>query len=61
MCLCWPMWSGIGRWLRAGLIDYVASDSHDCQTRKTCMQSAYAALEKSVGAEYAGQLVGLCG
>ena len=51
----------VRRWLRAGLIDYVASDSHDCQTRKTCMQSAYAALEKSVGAEYAGQLVGLCG
>ena len=39
------------------MIDIVASDSHNCQTRKTRMKSAYSTLSHRFGEEYADRLV----
>lgn len=47
------------RWFRDELIDHVASDSHNCQVRKTRMKNAYIILSKRFGVEYARRLVGM--
>ena len=47
------------RWLREGLIDYVATDTHNCGSRATNLTEAYGVLCSRVGREYAGELVGL--
>ena len=47
------------RWFRDELIDYVASDSHNCQLRKTRMKIAFTILSKRFGVEYARRLVGM--
>lgn len=47
------------RWFRDELIDYVASDSHNCRLRKTRMKSAFTILSKRFGVEYARRLVGM--
>lgn len=47
------------RWFRDELIDYVASDSHNCRMRKTRMKSAFTILSKRFGVEYARRLVGM--
>ena len=45
------------KWFRDEMIDIVASDSHNCQTRKTRMKSAYSTLSHRFGEEYADRLV----
>ncbi len=49
----------VRRWFRDELIDFVASDSHNCRTRRTCMKNAYTILSKRFGAQYARRLVGM--
>lgn len=49
----------VRRWLRDELIDYVASDSHNCRTRRTHMRKAYTILVKRYGKQYADRLVGM--
>lgn len=44
------------QWLRDELIDFVATDSHNCQGRPTTMAEAYQALCKQVGKTYADRL-----
>ena len=46
------------RWLRAGLIDCVATDSHDCGRRASRLMQAYALLAKRCGADDAARLTG---
>lgn len=48
----------INRWLRGGLIDYVATDTHDCHRRPSRMTRAYEVLEQSVGQTYAKRVTG---
>ena len=48
----------IRRWLREGLIDFIATDTHNRQTRPTNMTAAYDALERLVGRERAERLTG---
>lgn len=48
----------IHRWFCDQLIDFVASDCHSCNVRKTCMKSAYAVLVKRYGVAYADRLTG---
>lgn len=43
-------------WLRDRIIDYVATDSHDCRRRRTCMKAAYAILVERYGRRYADHL-----
>ncbi len=47
----------VKRWLHDRLIDYVASDSHNCHTRRTRMREAYTLLERQCGKHYAAQLM----
>lgn len=49
----------IDKWLKDGLIDFVATDSHDPVRRPTCMQRTYSELERRCGFECAGKLTGL--
>ena len=49
----------IRRWLREGLIDYVASDAHNCASRPFRMREAYASLRRNYGQELAEELTGL--
>ena len=49
----------IRRWLREGLIDYVASDAHNCASRPFRMREAYASLRRNYGQELAEKLTGL--
>ena len=49
----------IRRWFREGIIDFVASDAHNCTFRATRMREAYEALKQEYGEEYAGKLTGL--
>lgn len=46
-------------WFRDELIDYVSSDSHNCQRRRTRMRDAYNTLVRRFGVEYAKRLVGM--
>ncbi len=48
-------------WLKNGLIDFVATDSHNCTTRPTIMKKAYEALEGLIGKEEALRLVSSAG
>ena len=45
-------------WLKDRLINYVATDSHNCTTRPTRMREAYGVLEAMVGEPYARKLTG---
>lgn len=47
----------VRHWLKDRLIDCIASDSHDCKSRKTQMKKAYAVLTKHYGKQYAVRLV----
>ena len=49
----------IWHWLRNGLIDHVATDSHDCKNRKTNMKEAYHLLRQKLGRAAAEKLVGV--
>ena len=51
----------IWRWLQEGLIDHVATDSHDCHRRPTNMSRAYQVLCDRVGQAYADRLTGIGG
>jgi protein-tyrosine phosphatase len=48
----------IRRLLQRGMIDFVASDAHDCDKRRCNMQEAYEKLVTIVGREYADKLTG---
>lgn len=50
---------GIDRWLKDGLIDFVATDTHDLVRRPTYMQQTYEKLSTRYGAEYAAKLTGM--
>ena len=47
----------IQRWLKSGLIDYVASDMHNVDYRPPMMDKAYEALKQMVDGAYAESLV----
>lgn len=49
----------INRWFRDGIIDYVASDSHNCHSRRSRMIDAYSILVSRYGEESARRLVGM--
>lgn len=49
----------IGKWLKDGLIDFVATDTHDYIRRPTCMKRTYSELKKRYGFECAEKLTGL--
>lgn len=49
----------IRKWLRDELIDYVATDSHDCTHRRTCMKRTYELLVRQYGEHYAERLVSM--
>ena len=49
----------INKWFSERLIDYVASDAHNCTSRPTRMQAAYEALKERYDAGYAAKLTGL--
>ena len=46
-------------WFDDKLIDFVASDAHNCSSRRTRMREAYAALRADYNPRYAAKLVGL--
>lgn len=46
------------KWLRDGLIDYVATDSHNLDSRKSCMKAAFRTLMQNYGAKCAYRLTG---
>ena len=46
-------------WLEDELIDYVATDQHNCTYRRSRMREAYRALKEEYGVRYANRLVGL--
>lgn len=48
----------IRRWLKDGLIDFVATDSHNCTNRPTQMKKAYKELVHIVGEKEALRLTG---
>ena len=48
----------IRKWLRDGLIDYVASDAHDPVRRRFRSRSAYKALTKMLSKEEAREMIG---
>lgn len=49
----------VRKWLEAGLIDWVASDAHDCVRRPFLTRAAYEELCRRYGAAYAGELLGM--
>ena len=49
----------VRRWFRDELIDCVASDSHNCRSRRTHMRKAYTILVKRYGTQYADRLVSI--
>ena len=48
------------KWLRDEIIDWIASDSHDCGRRKTCMKQTYTTLESRCDEAYLQRLFGVC-
>ena len=46
-------------WFRCGLVDFVASDAHDCNHRSFLIRKAYGALERLYGRSEAMKLTGL--
>lgn len=66
---CWTVIKGKGfsvnrfckRLLRDEMIDAVATDAHNVDTRPALMSRAYQALEKGVGPQYAAYLTGVDG
>lgn len=51
----------LSRMLRDRVIDFIASDAHDCHFRPQCLQEAYRILQKKSDPEYAKVLVKLDG
>ena len=49
----------IKKWLKDGLIDFIATDSHDCERRPTQMQQAYEMLENKYGSSCACRMTGM--
>ena len=49
----------IRRWVREGLIDFVASDAHNCASRPFRMREAYASLRRNYGQELAARVTGM--
>ena len=49
----------IQRWLRDGLVDFVASDAHNCMGRPFRMREAYASLRRNCGETLCARLTGL--
>ena len=49
----------VRRWLREGLIDFVASDAHNCTSRPFRMREAYASLRRNYGQELAARVTGM--
>lgn len=49
------------RWLKAGLVDAISSDAHNCTSRPTRMRAAYEWLCGCVGEQEAARLTGLDG
>ena len=49
----------IRSWLKAGLVDFVASDAHDLNRRGSKMRRAYRALKQQYGQRQAERLTGL--
>ncbi len=47
------------KWLQDRLIDYIATDSHNCGSRKTCMKRAHSVLAERYGLKYANRLTGM--
>lgn len=47
----------IHHWFQESLVDFVASDAHNVNTRPYQMKRAYTELERKYGQTYAGQLV----
>ena len=46
-------------WLKSGLVDFIATDSHDTRRRPSRMDAAYAALIEKYPEDYVNRLVGL--
>ena len=46
-------------WFRRGLVDFVASDAHDCSNRPFLMKKAYDTLERLYGRDEAMRLTGM--
>lgn len=49
----------VQNWFRRGLVDFVASDAHDCSRRPFLMRKAYDTLERLYGRDEAVRLTGL--
>lgn len=49
----------IRRWVREGLIDFVASDAHNCASRPFRMREACASLRRNYGQELAARVTGM--
>lgn len=47
----------VRRWLCEKLIDYIATDSHDCSRRPTCMTETYTLLARRYGKDYIKRLM----
>ena len=54
-------WMRLEHWIKAGLVDAVSSDAHDCTSRPTRMRQAYERLCTRVGQTKAQKLTGLDG
>ena len=54
-------WMRLEHWIKAGLVDAVSSDAHNCTSRPTRMRQAYARLCSHVGETTAQKLTGLDG
>lgn len=54
-------WMRLEHWVKAGLVDAVSSDAHNCTSRPTRMRQAYERLCTRVGQTTAQKLTGLDG
>lgn len=49
----------VHNWLKDALIDYIASDAHNCRTRPSRMREAYQVLAEKYGQGAAGRMMGV--
>ncbi|MBP6340360.1 MAG: hypothetical protein KA302_04125, partial [Faecalibacterium sp.] len=54
-------WMRLEHWVKAGLVDAISSDAHNCTSRPTRMRQAYERLCTRVGQTTAQKLTGLDG
>ena len=54
-------WTRLEHWVKAGLVDAISSDAHNCTSRPTRMRQAYERLCTRVGQTTAQKLTGLDG